>query len=85
VYQKGTCLRHNQTAEKKSSRKLRRHEKSWGCQTPRKSLVAGNSDLTRCQVNEIKNLSRYGACVEARFCRRTDWRRTDWRRTDNLP
>ena len=24
------------------------HEKSWGCQTPRKSLVAGNLDLTRC-------------------------------------
>ena len=24
------------------------HEKSWGCQTPRKSLVADNLDVTRC-------------------------------------
>ena len=53
------------------------HEKSWGCQTPRKSLVTDNLDITRCQVNETKNLSRYGAFVVARFCRR----RTD----NNLP
>ena len=51
------------------------HEMSWGCQTPRKSLVADDLDVTRCWVNEIKNLSRYRACVEARF-----WRR----RNDNL-